>query len=135
MAAAIPNPSKIAALMIAFLTISPFLVALELVVQFLPDLPAVQVMSSASRLAKTMWLSLGPLGVATVWLLLRRPFAGFVLTLPFSAVSVVGGYMLWQQWRPFGVVLAVLACVLAGVGARQSRSNNSSKPTPLGSAD
>lgn len=130
MSAAIPRMSKAAALVVGFLTISPFAVALDLAAQVFPDLPAIQTMRSASFLAKAMWLALGPLGIAAVLLLLHRPLAGFVLTLPYAAGSVIAGYMLWQQWRPFGIVLLVLACVLAGIGARQAQSTNSFKPNP-----
>jgi len=129
--AATPNPSKFAAYIIAFLTISPFLVALDLALHFLPTFPAIQTMRMAPFIAKAMWLSLGPLGIATTFLLLRRPVVGLVLCVVFSAISAVAGFMLWQQVRPLGLLSLLLACVLAALGARQARSNNSFKPKPL----
>jgi asparagine N-glycosylation enzyme membrane subunit Stt3 len=114
---------KRAAFLVAFLTIGPIAVALDLAIHILPDYPAIQTMRSASLAAKSLWLISGLLGVAAVMLLCRRPVAGFVLTLMFSVGSVAGGNMLWQQPRPFTVVLAALACVLAGIGAWQALSN------------
>lgn len=114
--------SKRAALLVAFLTIGPFAAALDLAFHILPDYAAIQTMRSASLLAKSLELASGLLGVATTFLLFRRPVAGFVLTLMFAVGSVVGGNMLWQQPRPFTVVLTALACVLAGIGAWQARS-------------
>ena len=131
MGAVTPKPSKLAAFLVGFMTISPFVVALDLAFHIFPDLPAIQTMRSATLLAKVMWIALAPLGVATVLLLLRRPVIGFILSVLFALNSAVAGYMLWQQTRPFGVALVVIACVLAGIGARQARSNNSFKPNPL----
>jgi hypothetical protein len=121
----------LAAYIIAFLTISPFFVALDLALHFLPTFPAVQTMRAAPFIAKAMWLGLGPLGIATTFLLLRRPMAGLALCVIFSAISAVGGFLLWQQVRPFALLILLVACILAAVGAWRARSNNSFKPKPL----
>lgn len=123
MSAIIPPQTKFAAGLVGFLSISPFIVALDLAVQFLPDYPAIQSMRASSLLAKALWVAVGPLGIATALLLLRRPFTGFIATLLFSILSVVAGYLLWLQLRPFGIALLAGACVLAAVGARKSRPN------------
>ena len=120
--------SKRAAFLVAFLTAGPFAVALALALHVLPDYPAIQTMRSASLLAKSLWLAMAPLGVVTAILLFRRPIAGFVLTLIFAVGSLVAGDMLWQQPRPFAVVLTAVAWVLAGIGAWQARSAVASAP-------
>lgn len=118
----IPLSSKRAAFLVAFLTIGPIAVALDLAFHCLPDYPAIQTMRSASGLAKSLGLASGLLGVMTAILLFRRPAAGFVLSLLFAAASLIGGTLLWQQSRPFTIVLTALACVLAGIGAWQALS-------------
>lgn len=128
----IPAWSKRAAFLVAFLTIGPIGVALDLAIHILPDYPAIQTMRSASLVAKSLWLASGLLGMAAIIVLVRRPIAGFVLSLIFAPLSLVGGTMLWQQPRPATVVLIALACLFAGAGAWQARSKIAPNPSGEG---
>jgi len=120
----IPLASKIAAFLIGVFSLGPFAIALDMIVRVLPEYPAIETMRSGSLLLKCFWIASGPLGIAAFILLLRRRFAGFVVTLLFAATSLIGGNLLWQQPRPAAVVLILLACVLAGFGARQARADD-----------
>jgi hypothetical protein len=125
-----PRPSRFAAFLVGVLSISPLAVALDLALHLIPDFPAIQAMRAASPLAKAGWISLGPLGIATIFLLVRRPLVGFILSSLFAALFFFAGRVLWQQ-LPGGFWIALAACALAAVGAWQARSNNSFKPNPL----
>jgi len=102
--------------LIGLVSISPLTVAVDLVVHFIPDYPAFQTMRAASPAAKAAWIALGPLGIVTTILLLRRPLWGFVLSIPFAAGVYVAGLYLWQQLVG-GFWVAATACALAGIGA------------------
>jgi hypothetical protein len=125
-----PGPSRFAAFLVSILCISPFAVALDLAWHFIPDFPAIQAMRAAGPLAKAAWITLGPLGIATIILLVRRPLWGFIFSVLFAALIFFAGRILWQQ-LPGGFWVATVACVLAAVGAWLARSNNSFKPNPL----
>jgi len=80
-------------------------------------------------LPKILWVLCGPLGVATVILLLRRPLAGFLSCVLFAAIYVPTAIVLWGQFS-VGSWAAIAAVFVAGFGVVvASRANNSIKPT------
>ena len=126
-----PFASLAAAWMIGLLAISPFAVALDLWLHFLPDLPVFGYMRSAGTFAQVAWISLGPLGVAAAVLLNRRPILGAVLAALFVSGYVPLANILWRHFT-WGCWLALVAVLFAVVGAfAWARSNNSFKPKPL----
>ena len=131
-----PTPHKeplsiAAAVIVGLLSLSPFVVALDMIVPFLPERPVFGYMRSADLPYKVAWIALGPFGLATLLVLLRRPIIGTLLTIVFSLAYVPLALILWRHFT-WGCWLAGLAVILAAIGAYMARrSNNSLKPNPL----
>ena len=115
----IHGSSKLAAWIVGYLSVSPLVVGLDMVIQFLPDAPAVQYMRSVEVAVRLMWASLGMLGLATAVLLLRRPVLGLILLLVFAPVHVYFAQRVWGQ-ATLAPLLAIGACVVAAIGAWKS---------------
>lgn len=116
---------------LGILSLSPFAVALDIWLHFLPDYPAMQYMRAANPIVQASWVGLGPIGIAAIVLLQSRPIFGVVLTFLFGAGYVPLARLLWGHFT-WGCWLAVATVVLAVVGAALwVRANKSFKPAPL----
>jgi hypothetical protein len=121
-----PAASRVAAWSTGLLSISPFAVALDLFLHFLPDLPVIQYMRAAGPLAQSIWIACGLLGIGTVVMLQRRPMVGFFLSIVFAGIYVPTAMTLWRHVS-WGCWLAIATVLMAAAGAWQARSSNASK--------
>jgi hypothetical protein len=121
-------PTGLARMAIGLLSLSPFAVALDLWLRFLPDFPAMQYMRTAAPAVQAGWIALGPIGIIAIILLRRRPVAGATLALMFCIAYVPLARLLWRHFT-WGCWLAIASAIFVSVGAiLWARSNNTSKP-------
>jgi len=115
---------------VGFLAIGPLLFPVDWMFHVVPDTyPVIQRMHGLGVLPKSLWVLCGPVGVATVILLLRRPLVGFLACVLFAAIYVPTAIVLWGQFS-LGSWAAIGAVFIAGFGVAASwRANNSFKPT------
>ena len=126
-----PIPSRYAAMLMGLVGLMHALVALDLLLQFFPPTPEIQALWTVSAFVKGLWVAFVVLALATSILLYRAPVPGFLLSLGAILCLYFASMGLWQELKG-GFWLAVVASVLAAVGAwRAKRSNNSFKPKPL----
>jgi hypothetical protein len=122
----------VAAWTIGFLSIGPFVFPLDLWLHLFPDkFPAFYYAHHAGWLSKSLWIICGPLGVASILLLRRRPTLGLVACIAFVACYLPAAVALWRHftWGCWAAVAALIATCIGVIAVR--RANNSFKPNPL----
>ncbi|MGO4549579.1 hypothetical protein AB4059_00525 [Lysobacter sp. 2RAF19] len=102
---------------LALLSIGPLVTGLDLLLNFLPQVPAIQSLHAASSIGQALWVGSGVLGAATILLMLRRSVLGVVACLVFAASYISGAKAVWLYFTP-GCWLAIAAVVLSVIGTR-----------------
>ena len=102
---------------LALLSIGPLVTGLDLLLYFLPQVPAIQNLHAASSIGQALWVGSGVLGAATIFLMLRRSVLGMVACLAFAAAYILGAKAVWLYFTP-GSWLAIAAVVLSVIGTR-----------------
>jgi hypothetical protein len=122
----------LAAWIIGFLSIGPFVFPLDLWLHIFPDkFPVFYYAHHAGWLPKTLWILCGPLGIASILLLRRRPTLGLITYVAFVVSYLPAAITLWRHftWGCWAAMVALVAACIGVVAAR--RANNSFKPKPL----
>lgn len=129
---ATPLASSFASLLIGIAALGPFMAIFELAFDFLPSqYAAVQNLHSATGLAKLLWIGCGPLGVAAMTMLRRRPFPGFMATSVFTAAYLPAAVMIWGYFTPgcWAVLLATASAALAALMSGRADGTRTSEKT------
>jgi len=110
-----------AAWIIGLATIGPLFFPLDWAFHVLPDkFAAIEYMRRVGDLPKAVWTLCGPLGIATIILLLRRSLAGLFACILFAAIYVPTAMRLWAQFS-FGCWAVIAAVFVAAYGVVTAR--------------
>jgi hypothetical protein len=96
---------------------------------FSDDHPAIHRMRGLGATPKILWILCGPIAIAAIYFLVRRPVLGFLACVLFAAVSIPVAIVLWAQFT-MGCWAALLAVLFAGAGTLiASRAGNAPEST------
>jgi hypothetical protein len=98
--------------MLLLLAISPVCFVVDLLFHVFPDAyPVIHRMHGLGTAPKILWVASAPLGIATAWMLARRPILGALGAFLFVVTYTCAALVLWGQFTP-GCWLAVGASLL-----------------------
>lgn len=115
---------------LVLLAIGPIFFPLEWLFHLFPDkYPVIHRMRGLGIAPKMLWVLSGPIAIAAIYLLIRRPLLGLLACGAFAAVYLPAAIELWGKFT-FGCWVTLLAVILAGIGAISAwRFRNGPKPT------
>jgi hypothetical protein len=119
----LPTATFFASWLIGFLSIGPLLIAMGLLLHFLPaDNPLTRPLHEASPLVQMLWISPCLLGALTITLIIRRQAFAFIATLLFALAYIAAITTVWGQFTLY-CYAAIGTVILVGAGMSASRAS------------
>lgn len=102
--------------LLAFVAIAPLFFPIDWLFHVFPDrYPVIHRMHGLGPAPKVLWTASGPVAIAAIYFLTRRPVLGLLACCAFAALYVPGAVVLWGQFT-LGCWGALLVVALAVMG-------------------